>query len=83
MSPRSHNSNLPSSKIFESALLKDGFLPKKCKRGSHLPYEKEVPGQITRIVVVPLNRKEIPMGTLSSMLRQAGWSREYFERLVD
>jgi predicted RNA binding protein YcfA (HicA-like mRNA interferase family) len=76
-----HKSSLPSSREFEDALLKDGFQNKKCKSGSHLVYIKKFPGQLTRVVVVQMNRKEIPMGTLLSMLRQAGWTKDYFESL--
>jgi predicted RNA binding protein YcfA (HicA-like mRNA interferase family) len=82
VSPRTHKSKLPSSHVFEVALLKDGFQPKKCSRGSHLSYIKKVPGQLTRVVIVPLNRKEILEGTLSSMLRQAGWTKNYFQSLL-
>jgi hypothetical protein len=42
---------------------------------------KKIPGQLTRVVVVQMNRKEIPIGTLLSMLRQAGWTKDYFESL--
>ena len=83
MSPQHHKSKLPSSKDIESVLLKDGFLPKKCSSGSHQSYIKKIPGQLTRVVVVQLNRKEIPRGTLSSILRQAGWTKKYFELLLD
>jgi predicted RNA binding protein YcfA (HicA-like mRNA interferase family) len=82
VSPRSHKSKLPSTRDFESALVKDGFEPKRSTRGSHLPYIKKIPGQLTRVVIVPLNRKEILEGTLSSMLRQAGWTKEYFQSLL-
>jgi len=80
--PQSHKSKLPSTREFEAALLKDGFQPKKCSSGSHLPYIKKIPGQLTRVVIVPLNRKEILRGTLSSMLRQAGWTKDYFQSIL-
>lgn len=82
MSPRSHKSKLPSSEAVEAALFKDGFKPRKSSGGSHRSYIREVPDKLTRVVVVPLNRKEIPSGTFSSILRQAGWTREYFETLL-
>lgn len=82
MSPQPHKSKLPSSKDIEAVLLKDGFMPKKGSSGSHQSYIKKIPGQLTRVVVVQLNRKEIPPGTLSSILRQAGWTRKYFESLL-
>jgi predicted RNA binding protein YcfA (HicA-like mRNA interferase family) len=74
-------SGLPSSREFEDALLRDGFLNKKSRSGSHLVYFKKIPGQLTRVVIVQMNRKEIPPGTLSAMLRQAGWTKDYFESL--
>ena len=73
-------SGLPSSKE-EDALLKDGFLNKKCRSGSHLVYIKKIPGHLTRVVVVQMNRKEIPAGTFSSILRQAGWTKQYFDSI--
>ena len=63
---------LPSSDEVISALIKDGFHPRgKSKRGSHQVFRKELP-EGARNVVVPLGRKEIPRGTLRSMIRQAG-----------
>jgi predicted RNA binding protein YcfA (HicA-like mRNA interferase family) len=82
MSPRSHRSKLPSSKEIEAALRKDGFTPRKSSGGSHRAYIRRNPGILTRVVVVPLNREEMPEGTFSSILRQAGWTREYFENLL-
>jgi predicted RNA binding protein YcfA (HicA-like mRNA interferase family) len=74
-------SPLPSSHEFQDALVKDGFQSKKTGSGSHQVFIKKFPGQTTRVVVVPMNRREIPAGTLSSMLRQAGWTKEYFESI--
>lgn len=82
MSPQSHRSKLPSSEEIEAALWKDGFTPRKSSGGSHRSYVRKIPGKLTRVVVVPLNRKEMPSGTFSSILRQAGWTREYFEKLL-
>lgn len=63
---------LPSSDEVIKALLKDGFLPRgKSRRGSHQVFKKES-SEGTKIVVVPLGRKEIPRGTLRSIVRQAG-----------
>lgn len=62
---------LESDKVV-SALLADGFHPRgKSRGGSHQVFRKELPGG-ARTVVVPLGKKEIPKGTLSSILRQAG-----------
>lgn len=63
---------LPSSQEAITALTKDGFRPKrKSKRGSHQVFAKKLLSE-TRNVVVPLGKKEIPRGTLRSMVRQAG-----------
>ena len=63
---------LPSSDKVISALIKDGFHPRgKSKRGSHQVFRKELP-KGARNVVVPLGKKEIPRGTLRSIIRQAG-----------
>jgi len=63
---------LPSSDEVIRALTKDGFHPRgKSRRGSHQVFRKELP-EGARNVVVPLGKKEIPRGTLRSMIRQAG-----------
>jgi predicted RNA binding protein YcfA (HicA-like mRNA interferase family) len=63
---------LPSSNEVVKALAKDGFQPRgKSRRGSHQVFRKESPDG-ARNVVVPLGKKEIPRGTLRSMIRQAG-----------
>ena len=36
----------------------------------------------TRVVIVPRNKKQIPRGTLSSILRQAGLTRREAERIL-
>lgn len=64
--------SLPSSDDVVGALLKDGFHPRgKPSRGSHQVFRKESQGE-TRTVVVPLSKREIPLGTLHSIIRQAG-----------
>ena len=74
---------LCSSKEIISALKKDGFRPKsKSSRGSHQVFIKDLPNGCKRIVPVPLGKKEIPRGTLSSILRLAGISREDFIALL-
>jgi len=63
---------LPSSDEVVNALIRDGFRPRgKSSRGSHQVFRKELP-EDTRNVVVPLGKKEIPRGTLRSIMRQAG-----------
>jgi predicted RNA binding protein YcfA (HicA-like mRNA interferase family) len=66
-----------------SALLKDGFRPRgKSGGGSHLVYKKTTP-EGTRNVVVVLAKKEIPIGTLKSILRQAGLTEKQLFNLLD
>ena len=61
-----------SSDELINALIRDGFQPRgKSGRGSHRVYKKVTP-EGTRNVVVVLNKKEIPTGTLRSIMRQAG-----------
>jgi len=63
---------LPSSNEVISALTKDGFHPRgKSRRGSHQVFRMKSEEE-ARNVVVPLGKKEIPRGTLRSMIRQAG-----------
>lgn len=72
-----------SSDELINALLKDGFQPRgKSSGGSHRVYKKAtIEG--TRNVVVVLAKKEIPIGTLKSMLRQAGMSESQLFNLLD
>ena len=71
---------LPSSDKLIAALIKDGFHPRgKSRRGSHQVFRKESP-EGARNVVVPLGKKEIPRGTLRSIIRQAGLTER---RLAD
>ncbi len=59
-----------------NALIRDGFQPRgKSGGGSHRVYKKMTAGG-TRNVVVVLNKKEIPAGTLHSIMRQAGLSEK-------
>lgn len=51
------------------------------QKGSHIRLKKITPKE-TRIVVVP-NHPEVAKGTLLSILRQAGLTREEFMNLVD
>lgn len=73
---------LPSSKKLITALIKDGFQPRgKSKRGSHQVFRKELPDG-ARNVVVPLGKKEIPRGTLRSIIRQAALTEEQLADLL-
>jgi len=57
---------LPSSERVIKILLAQGFLLKS-QKGSHQKFSN---GE--RTVIVPAGRKEIPIGTLKSISRQAG-----------
>jgi len=70
---------LYSSKTVISALQRDGFNVVS-QRGSHIKLHKEVGGK-TFTVIVP-NHKEIAVGTFNSILRQAGKTKQEFEKLV-
>jgi predicted RNA binding protein YcfA (HicA-like mRNA interferase family) len=48
------------------------------QRGSHAKYRKA--GDPVRTVIVPAARKEIPRGTLRSILRQSGLDEAALER---
>ncbi len=67
---------LYSSKEIESVLNKLGFIFVS-QKGSHGKF-KHKDG---RILVLPMNRKEIPIGTFRSILRQANISLQDFEKL--
>jgi len=63
---------LPSSIEIIAVLLSHGF-EKVSQKGSHHKYCKG-----NRIVIVPSPKKEIPIGTLQSIIKQAGLTREDF-----
>ena len=73
---------LPSSDELVKALMKDGFQPRgKSRRGSHQVFRKQL-SEGARNVVVPLGKKEIPQGTLASILRQAGLTQRELANLL-
>jgi len=73
---------LPSSDELIKALKRDGFQPRgKSRRGSHQVFRKELP-EGAGTVVVPLGKKEIPQGTLRSILRQAGLTQRELTNLL-
>ncbi|MBI2627598.1 type II toxin-antitoxin system HicA family toxin [Candidatus Nomurabacteria bacterium] len=47
------------------------------QKGSHLKFRKQETQSKT--VIVPANKKEIPIGTLHSIIRQSSLSKENFE----
>jgi predicted RNA binding protein YcfA (HicA-like mRNA interferase family) len=72
-----------SSDVTIAAIKRDGFTPRpKQNSGSHQVFLKPIPGQKTRVCVVPIAKKEIPEGTLLSILRQAGITKAHFIELL-
>lgn len=67
---------LYSSKQIIKVLEKKGFIFIS-QKGSHTKYRKI--GNPTLTVIVPADRKEIPMGTFRSILRQANLTEEFFK----
>jgi predicted RNA binding protein YcfA (HicA-like mRNA interferase family) len=65
-------SKLPSSAKIVHTLLKNGFTLIS-QLGSHQKYQKG-----DRIVIVPVPKKEIPIGTFRSIVRQSGLSSDQF-----
>ncbi|NOY49511.1 MAG: addiction module toxin, HicA family [Chlorobi bacterium] len=68
-------SKLPSSKSIISVLLSNGFIFIS-QRGSHCKYRKD-----DKTVIVPSPRKEIPIGTFRSIVRQSGLSINDFNKI--
>lgn len=60
---------LHSSDWIIKTLEKHGFI-QVSQKGSHLKMRSI--GEPVRTVIIPTNRKEIPMGTFQSILRQSG-----------
>jgi len=68
---------LYSSKQIIAVLQRRGFIYIS-QRGSHVKFRKF--GKIAWTVIVPANRKEIPIGTFKSILRQANLTEKDFRR---
>ncbi|MEP6700660.1 MAG: type II toxin-antitoxin system HicA family toxin [Bacteroidota bacterium] len=68
---------LYSSDYIIKILLAQGFVFIS-QKGSHAKYRKT--GNPTLTVIVPAGRKEMPMGTFNSILKQSGFKKEDFER---
>ena len=47
------------------------------QKGSHIKYRKE--GNPVLTVIIPAERKQIPVGTFNSIVRQSGLSKHSFE----
>ena len=71
-----------TSKQIISALKKSGFeyAPKRGK-GSHLALFKKDEKGINRLVIVPKG-KDIPRGTILSIIEQAGLNKDEFLKLL-
>jgi len=65
-------SKLPSSKQIIKALKANGFVFVS-QKGSHAKLKKG-----SRTVIVPSPKKEIPLGTFRSIIRQSGLTKENF-----
>ena len=63
---------LPSSQKIINTLLRNGFIFVS-QRGSHQKYRKD-----DKTVIVPAPRKEIPIGTFRSIIRQSGLNQNDF-----
>ena len=68
-------SKLPSSKLIINTLLKNGFRFIS-QRGSHCKYRKD-----DKTVIVPSPRKEIPIGTFRSIVRQSACPIGKYDRI--
>ena len=66
---------LYSSNYIIKVLEKNGF-EFVSQKGSHVKYRK--PGDPTLTVIIPANRKEIPIGTFKSILRQSELNERFF-----
>jgi mRNA interferase HicA len=62
-------------------LLREGYVLRG-HRGTERAYKRKA-GGTSRTVIVPTHSKEIKTGTLHSILKQAGWTREEFLALLD
>lgn len=67
---------LHSSKAILKVLEQKGFIFIS-QKGSHIKYRKT--GNPTLTAIIPANKKEIPEGTLRSILRQSNLTEEDFK----
>lgn len=67
---------LYSSNYIEKVLIKNNF-ELISQRGSHIKYSRKINNKKI-VVIVPANKKEIPIGTFNSILRQSGLQKEDF-----
>ncbi|OGD69872.1 hypothetical protein A3D09_02375 [Candidatus Collierbacteria bacterium RIFCSPHIGHO2_02_FULL_49_10] len=67
---------LYSGKEIEKRLIRLGF-EEVSQKGSHLKMTRTIKGR-RRVVIIPMH-KEVALGTLKSVLRQAGISKEVLD----
>ena len=67
-----------SSNEIIAALQRAGFEQARKPKGSHAAFVRRRPDGSHDVVVVVLNQKEVPRGTLNSILQQAGMDYEQF-----
>lgn len=73
--------SLSSARVIR-ALRAAGFVEAPDRgKGSHRAFYKEVPGERTRLVIVPY-RKDVARGTLMAIIDQAGLTRDEFLALL-
>ncbi|MBI3626857.1 type II toxin-antitoxin system HicA family toxin [Candidatus Uhrbacteria bacterium] len=63
------------------ALIKKGFVFVS-QKGSHMKFRLPIEN-LQRTVIVPADRREIPIGTLKSILRQAGLTQEKLDEILN
>lgn len=68
---------LYSSDHIIKVLLQNGFIFIS-QKGSHAKYRKA--GNPVLTVIVPAERKEMPVGTFNSIVRQSGLSKKDFQK---
>ena len=67
---------LYSSREIIKVLEENGFVFVS-QRGSHIKFFNSI---TKSMVIVPANKRQIPVGTFSSIVRQSGLSKENFEQ---
>ncbi len=70
-----------SSREVVHALERLGFL-RVSQRGSHLKLRRQT-SEGTRTVIVKMGAREVPAGTFTSILRQAGIGRQEFQAALE
>jgi predicted RNA binding protein YcfA (HicA-like mRNA interferase family) len=71
-----------SARQIIAALRRAGFAEAPDRgKGSHRAFIRREPNGLIRLVIVPYG-KDIPRGTLSAIIEQAGLSRDEFLRLL-